>query len=171
MCGNEDPVQPKTNTWRRLELAALHNVLWTRGNTDGWELRILPATGTKKETSRLRRRARKGDKRQRRWQASLEGLKDRVGQLRGLPGLFLVHYRFKHWVYSGGDCMESKCEWGWRRGEGWEAVATVQERLDSDSRIVPSSPPSSHLDIASSRKPVLVTQLDTFPLLTLLELS
>ena len=56
-------------------------------------------------------------------------------------------------------------------GWGWEAVAMVQERLDNDSRIIPSSPPSSRLGIASSRKPVPVTQLDTFPLLSLLELS
>lgn len=67
--------------------------------------------------------------------------------------------------------MGSKCERGWRWGGGWEAVAMVQERLDNDCRIVPSRPPSSRLGIASSRKPVPVTQLDTFPLLTLRELS
>lgn len=62
--------------------------------------------------------------------------------------------------------MGSKCEWGCRRGGGWEAVAVVQERLDNDCRIIPSRPPSSRLGIASSRRPVPVIQLDTFPLLT-----
>lgn len=49
----------------------------------------------------------------------------RVGPLVFLC-LFLSVTRFKHWVYSGESCMEVSVS-GAGGGEGWEAVAMVQE--------------------------------------------
>lgn len=93
-----------------------------------------------------------------------------MGQLRGLPGLFLSVTGL-----NTGYTLE-KTAWrvsveGAEAGEGWEAVAMVQER---DWTVTPGSVPSVRLlppDIALLQEACSSHSVGHTPLLTLLELS